>query len=41
MMQVNPEVIEVLEVKGLRFVGKDETGKRMEVLFSIHLVSFF
>ncbi|KAG6749818.1 CTP synthase [Populus alba x Populus x berolinensis] len=30
--EVNPEVIEVLEGKGLKFVGKDETGKRMEIL---------
>ncbi|XP_050238953.1 uncharacterized protein LOC126688334 isoform X2 [Mercurialis annua] len=30
--EVNPEVIEVLEERGLKFVGKDETGKRMEIL---------
>ncbi|KAF9688144.1 hypothetical protein SADUNF_Sadunf02G0166600 [Salix dunnii] len=30
--EVNPEVIEVLEENGLKFVGKDETGKRMEIL---------
>ncbi|TYI55200.1 hypothetical protein E1A91_D11G125200v1 [Gossypium mustelinum] len=30
--QVNPDMIEVLEEAGLKFVGKDETGKRMEVL---------
>ncbi|XP_021281393.1 CTP synthase-like [Herrania umbratica] len=30
--EVNPDVIGVLEQGGLKFVGKDETGKRMEVL---------
>ncbi|KAG4120014.1 hypothetical protein ERO13_D11G116400v2 [Gossypium hirsutum] len=30
--EVNPDMIEVLEEAGLKFVGKDETGKRMEVL---------
>ncbi|KAF5745904.1 CTP synthase [Tripterygium wilfordii] len=30
--EVNPELIELLEEGGLKFVGKDETGKRMEVL---------
>ncbi|EOX95219.1 CTP synthase family protein isoform 2 [Theobroma cacao] len=30
--EVNPDVIGVLEQAGLKFVGKDETGKRMEVL---------
>ncbi|CAN1196463.1 CTP synthase [Linum perenne] len=30
--EVNPEIIEALEKGGLKFVGKDETGKRMEVL---------
>lgn len=30
---MNPEVIGVLEEAGLKFVGKDETGKRMEVGF--------
>lgn len=34
MLQVNPEVIGVLEEAGLKFVGKDETAKRMEVSFS-------
>ncbi|XP_026321976.1 CTP synthase isoform X1 [Hyposmocoma kahamanoa] len=29
--EVNPDYIERLEAAGLRFVGKDETGKRMEV----------
>ncbi|KAH9768135.1 CTP synthase [Citrus sinensis] len=30
--EVNPEAIGVLEEAGLKFVGKDETGKRMEIL---------
>ncbi|GAA0142854.1 hypothetical protein Leryth_009008 [Lithospermum erythrorhizon] len=30
--EVNPEVVGMLENAGLKFVGKDETGKRMEVL---------
>jgi len=30
--EVNPEMVERLESKGLRFVGKDETGQRMEIL---------
>ncbi|KAK8635617.1 hypothetical protein V6N13_004346 [Hibiscus sabdariffa] len=30
--EVNPDVIGVLEEAELKFVGKDETGKRMEVL---------
>ncbi|GLU07303.1 hypothetical protein SLE2022_242660 [Rubroshorea leprosula] len=30
--EVNPEMIKTLEEAGLKFVGKDETGKRMEVL---------
>jgi CTP synthase len=30
--EVNPEFIEILEESGLKFVGKDETGKRMEIL---------
>jgi CTP synthase len=29
---VNPEVVEELEQAGLRFVGKDETGQRMEIV---------
>lgn len=29
--EVNPEYIERLEAAGLSFVGKDDTGKRMEV----------
>lgn len=30
-VQVNPDLISQLESAGLSFVGKDETGKRMEV----------
>ncbi|OAY61899.1 CTP synthase isoform X2 [Manihot esculenta] len=30
--EVNPDVIVVLEERGLKFVGKDETGRRMEIL---------
>jgi len=30
--EVNPEYISALEEKGLNFIGKDETGKRMEVV---------
>lgn len=33
MMQVNPDVIGILEEAGLKFVGRDETGRRMEVSF--------
>ncbi|KAL5136502.1 CTP synthase [Glycine soja] len=33
--EVNPDVIETLEEAGLKFVGKDESGKRMEVSFSL------
>lgn len=32
--QVNPDVIGILEEGGLKFVGKDESGNRMEVCFS-------
>jgi CTP synthase len=28
---VNPEMVDELEQKGLHFVGKDETGTRMEI----------
>ena len=31
IVQVNPDVIGTLEEAGLKFVGKDESGKRMEV----------
>lgn len=31
-LQVNPDMVDVLEAAGLRFVGKDETGRRMEVM---------
>ncbi|CAG9467085.1 unnamed protein product [Pedinophyceae sp. YPF-701] len=30
--EVNPEMVERLEAAGLRFVGKDETGQRMEIV---------
>lgn len=30
-VQVNPDMISQLETAGLSFVGKDETGRRMEV----------
>ena len=30
--EVNPDYIEVLEKAGLNFTGKDDTGKRMEVV---------
>jgi len=30
-MQVNPELVARLENAGLSFIGKDETGQRMEV----------
>mmetsp|Transcript_4210 Transcript_4210/g.14965 ORF Transcript_4210/g.14965 Transcript_4210/m.14965 type:complete len:171 (-) Transcript_4210:258-770(-) len=30
--EVNPELVNDLEEAGLRFVGKDDTGKRMEIV---------
>jgi hypothetical protein len=30
-LQVNPDMVPAFEKAGLQFVGKDETGKRMEV----------
>lgn len=30
--EVNPNLVEQLEAGGLRFVGKDESGQRMEVV---------
>ena len=30
--EVNPEMVPQLEAAGLMFVGKDETGERMEVV---------
>jgi CTP synthase len=30
--EVNPSYVEILETKGLHFVGRDETGKRMEIM---------
>lgn len=32
--QVNPDMISEIEKAGLSFVGKDETGRRMEVICS-------
>ncbi|XP_075490495.1 uncharacterized protein LOC142529023 [Primulina tabacum] len=35
--EVNPEMVDILEESGLKFVGRDETGKRMEIMeFSDH-----
>lgn len=31
MVQVNPELVPRLEREGLKFVGRDESGRRMEV----------
>ncbi|GER42782.1 CTP synthase family protein [Striga asiatica] len=30
--EVNPDMVSILEKSGLKFVGKDESGKRMEIL---------
>jgi CTP synthase len=30
--EVNPEYVEKLEKSGLKFVGKDEKGERMQIL---------
>ena len=30
--EVNPEMVDKIEAAGLRFVGKDETGRRMEII---------
>ena len=30
--EVNPELVPQFEEQGLRFVGKDETGTRMEIV---------
>lgn len=30
--EVNPDLVPELEAAGLRFTGRDETGRRMEVL---------
>ncbi len=32
LVKVNPDMVDALEKAGLRFVGKDETGRRMEVI---------
>jgi len=34
-LQVNPDMVSKLESAGLSFVGKDETGNRMEVCSQI------
>lgn len=38
MVQVNPEMVGILEEAGLNFVGKDESGQRMEVCFLMDFV---
>ena len=30
--EVNPELIEEIEAKGMMYVGKDETGQRCEIM---------
>ncbi len=30
--EVNPDVVAALEAKGMRFVGRDEVGNRMEIM---------
>ncbi|RCI04048.1 CTP synthase ura7 [Rhizopus stolonifer] len=30
--EVNPELVDKIETKGLKFIGKDETGQRMEIV---------
>ncbi|KAI8079037.1 CTP synthase [Gilbertella persicaria] len=30
--EVNPELVDKIEAKGLKFIGKDETGQRMEIV---------
>lgn len=39
--QVNPDMVDSLEAAGLRFVGKDETGRRMEVFLNPLPWAFF
>lgn len=39
MVQVNPNMVDVLEEAGLKFVGRDESGKRMEVCCPVCLNS--
>jgi hypothetical protein len=31
-LQVNPEIVPQLEEKGMKFIGRDETNKRMEIM---------
>lgn len=35
--QVNPDMVPEFENAGLQFVGKDETGRRMEVRLKLRL----
>ena len=39
--EVNPEIIDEIEKHGLKFVGKDETGQRMEILELVEHPYFF
>ena len=39
--EVNPEKVSDLEKAGLRFVGKDEKGERMEMLELKGMLSFY
>ena len=32
VLQINPELVEQFESKGLKFVGRSEDGERMEIL---------
>lgn len=40
IVQVNPDMVSQLEKAGLLFVGKDETGSRMEVSISLYLPKY-
>ncbi len=39
LFKVNPDMVERLEQAGLKFVGRDESGQRMEVS-PLHLLSY-
>jgi hypothetical protein len=39
-LQVNPDMVPAFEKAGLQFVGKDETGKRMEVKYRTRNLTF-
>jgi CTP synthase (UTP-ammonia lyase) len=41
VLQVNPEFVSCLEEKGMRFVGRSEDGKRMEIMELSGKVCFF